>query len=108
MEKKLAAMLADNQSIFMELTKLQDRITSGEQAANRVNEQHAAELEKLRNEFIEQKQTAVICEEATNAPTTEPMAKHPNQQAEIIKRRIDSLETYFPKPYSNPYDFSNK
>jgi len=108
LEKKFADMLADNQSLTTELANIQERFALAELTANRMNEQHAAELEKLRNELIEQKQTAVICQEATNAPTIEPMAKHPNQQAEIIKRRIDSLETYFPKLNTKPYDFSNK
>ena len=65
-----------------------------------VSEQQAAELERLRNELIEQKQTAVTREEATietgqlestNAPTTEPMAKYPNQQAEIINSEEGKL-----------------
>ena len=37
LEKKFADMLADNQLKFMELTKLQDLITSGEQTANRMS-----------------------------------------------------------------------
>jgi hypothetical protein len=96
-EQELTDAQAVIQSQTMELTKLQERLDLAEQTSKSLSEQYAAELERLRNELIEQKhanqilmakndeahkQTAVL--KATNAPTAEPMAKHPNQQTWII------------------------
>ena len=96
-ERELTDAQAVIQSQSMELAKLQNRIDLAEQTSKSLSEQYAAELERLRNELLElkythqilmakndeaHKQTAVL--EATNAPTVEPMAKHPNQQTGII------------------------
>ena len=107
-DRELADAQAVIQSQTMELTKLQERLDLAEQTSKSLSEQYAAELERLQNELLEQKhanqilmakndeaykQTAVTREEAaietdqletTNAPTVEPMAKHPNQQTRII------------------------
>ena len=105
-EKKFADMLADNQSLTTELANIQERFALAELTANRVNEQHAVELEKLRNELIEQKQKAVTREEATietgQLKTTEPTQVSNGQQTQNL-----SLGLNYTKD-RNPYDFSSK
>ena len=88
------------------MAKLQKRLALAEQTANMVSEQQAAELERLPNELIEQKQKAVTREEATietgQLKTTEPTQVSNGQQTENL-----SLGLYYTED-RNPYDFSSK
>jgi uncharacterized protein (DUF3084 family) len=97
-ERELADAQAVIQSQTMELTKLQERLA--------LAEQYAAELEKLRNELIEQKQKAVTREEATietgQLKTTEPTQVSNGQQTRNLSLGLDYHEG------RNPYDFSSK
>ena len=106
LEKKFADMLADNQSLTTELANIQERFALAELTANRMNEQYAAELEKLRNELIEQIQKTVTREEATietgQLKTTEPTQVSNGQQTRNL-----SLGLKFPRN-RNPFDFSPK
>jgi colicin import membrane protein len=117
LEKKFADMLADNQSLTTELANIQERFALAELTANRMNEQYAAELEKLqmvsfqsaptlRNELIEQIQKTVTREEATietgQLKTTEPTQVSNGQQTRNL-----SLGLNYTKD-RNPFDFSPK
>ena len=105
-ERELTDAQAVIQSQTMELAKLQNRPDLAEQTSKSLNEQHAVELEKLRNELIEQKQKAVTREEATietgQLKTTEPTQVSNGQQTQNL-----SLGLNYTKD-RNPYDFSSK
>jgi len=113
-DRELADAQAVIQSQTMELAKLQNRIDLAEQTSKSLSEQYAAELERLRNELIEQKQKAVTREEATietgqleatNAPTAEMSKVSNGQQTRIIDKVIDSQESKLPKFYPDAYKF---
>jgi len=113
-EQVLTDAQAVIQSQTMELAKLQNRIDLAEQTSKSLSEQYAAELERLRNELIEQKQKAVTREEATietgqleatNAPTAEVSKVSNGQQTRIIDKVIDSQESKLPKIYPDAYKF---
>ena len=116
-EQVLTDAQAVIQSQTMELAKLQNRIDLAEQTSKSLSEQYAAELERLRNELIEQKQKAVTREEATietgqleatNAPTAEMSKVSNGQQTRIIDKVIDSQESKLPKFYPEAYNFFGK
>jgi colicin import membrane protein len=124
-ERELADAQAVIQSQNRELAKLQERLALTEQTEKTESEQHAAELERLRNEFNEQKntnqisidknneadkQTAITREEAailtgqlevTKASTAKPRQVPSDQQTGIKNKGIDSRKNQVPNP--DPY-----
>jgi colicin import membrane protein len=130
LEKKLTDAQAVNQLQSKELAELKERLTLAEQTEKTVNEQHASELERLRNELIEQKhinqiliakndeahkQTAMICEETaistgqfetTKAPTTELKQVLNGPQKGTKIQAIDSRKRQLPNPNPKAYRFN--
>ena len=128
-EQELADAQVVIQSQTLELAKLQERLALTDLTAKTESEQHAAELERLRNELIEQKhinqlliakndeadkQTAITREEAPivtgqleamKTPTAELMQMSSDQQTGIKNKEIDSLNPRLPYPNPDQYKF---
>ena len=128
-ERELADAQAVIQSQNMELDNIQARLALTEQTAKTESEQHAAELERLRSELNEQKntnqisidkndaadkQTAITREEAailtgqleaTKTPTEKPRQVRSDQQTGIKNEQIDNQKKQVPNPNTDPYKF---
>ena len=128
-ERALSDAQAVNESLTMELANLQKRLDLNEQTAKTVSEEYSAELERLRSDLLQQKntnqisidkndeadkQTAITRKEAailtgqleaTKASTAKPRQVPSDQQTGIKNKEIDSRKNQVPNPNTDPYEF---